>query len=131
MGFFKSMRELNKQSKEISRNWDVGAQLADAQAAMAQAGDVMAQQTATANLAMNGIDATATVAALRQGAGMVNYQPIVEFDLTVMSPGSPPYPVTVSQVVPQVHLPLAQPGATVNVKVDPNDRNAVWVNVGS
>ena len=37
MGFFKSVRELNQQGKEISRDWDVGAQLADAQASMAAA----------------------------------------------------------------------------------------------
>lgn len=128
MGFFKSMRDLNKQSKEIQKNWDVGAQLEQAQASMAQANEMMAQQTVAANLAINGTDATATVAAIRQGAGMVNYQPIVEIDLTVLAPGAPPRPVTVQQVVPQVNLAQLQPGAALKVKVDPANPDAVWIN---
>jgi hypothetical protein len=127
MGFFKSVRDLQKQGKEIQENWDVGAQLEDAQAKMAQAQETMAQQTAAANAAANGVDATATVAALRPGTGMVNYQPIVELDLTVIAPGNPPYPLTVKQVVPQVQLAAVQPGATLKVKVDPNDPSAVWI----
>jgi hypothetical protein len=127
MGFFKSVRELNKQGKEISRNWDVGAQLADAQASMAAANRMMAQQTAAANIAATGLDATATVAGLRQTGALVNYQPMVEIDLTVMAPGSPPYPATVSQVVQQVHLARLQPGATLRVKVDPANPATIWI----
>ena len=127
MGFFKSVRELNKQGKEISRNWDVGAQLADAQASMAAANQMMAQQTAAANIAATGLDATATVADVRQSGALVNYQPMVEIDLTVMAPGSPPYPATVSQVVQQVHLAFLQPGSTLRVKVDPANPATIWI----
>jgi roadblock/LC7 domain-containing protein len=127
MGFFKSVRELNKQGKEMSRNWDVGAQLADAQASMAAANQMMVQQTAAANIAATGLDATATVVAVRQGGGMVNYQPMVEIDLTVMVPGGMPYPATVSQVVQQVHLARLTPGNTLKVKVDPNGPATIWI----
>jgi hypothetical protein len=127
MGLFKSARELNKQAKEMSRTWDVGAQLADAQASMAAANQMMAQQTAAANVAATGLDATATVAAVRQSGGMVNFQPMVEIDLTVMAPGSPPYPATVSQVVQQVNLARLQPGATLRVKVDPANPGTIWI----
>jgi roadblock/LC7 domain-containing protein len=127
MGFFKSVRELNKQGKEISRNWDVGAQLADAQASMTAANQMMAQQTAAANIAATGLDATATVAAVRQSGAHVNYQPMVEIDLTVMAPGSPPYPATISQVVQQVHLAFLQPGSTLRVKVDPANPATIWI----
>jgi hypothetical protein len=127
MGFFKGVRELNKQGKEISRNWDVGAQLADAQSSMAAANQMMAQQTAAANIAATGLDATATVAAVRQGGALVNYQPMVEIDLTVMAPGSPPYAATVSQVVQQVHLARLQPGASLRVKVDPANPATIWI----
>ncbi len=89
MAFFKSLRELNKQANEMSRNWDVGAQLADAQTSMAAANQMMAQQTAAATIAATGLDATATVAAVRQTGALVNYQPMVEIDLTVPAPGSP------------------------------------------
>jgi hypothetical protein len=128
MGVFKSMRDLQKQANEINKDWDVGAQLEDAQARMANAQEMMAQQTAAANAAVSGVDATATVVAVRQQTAMVNYQPVVELDLTVFPDGGlPPYPVTVSQVVPQVHLAQAQPGKNVLVKVDPNSPTSVWI----
>ena len=60
---------------------------------------------------------------------MVNYQPQVEIDLTVLAAGRPPYPVTVTQVVDQVSLARLQPGATVAVKVDPADPTSVWINL--
>jgi hypothetical protein len=124
---FKSLRDLQKQSEEINKNWDMGAQLEDAQARMQDAQEMMAQQTAAANAAVSGADATATVIAVRQGNGMVNYQPIIELDLTVLPEGLPPYPVTVKQVIPQVQLAQAQPGASVHVKVDPNNPASVWI----
>jgi hypothetical protein len=131
MGLFKSVRDLNRQAKDISAGWDVGAQLEDAQARMAAMNQVMADQTAAANLALTGIDATATIAAVRQGAGLVNMQPLIQLDLTVLPEGRPPYPATVSQVVPMSHLALARPGATVRVKVDPNDASIVWIDWAS
>jgi hypothetical protein len=127
MGFFKSMRELQKQSDEINKNWDVGAQLEDAQARMQDANEMMAQQTAAANAALSGIDGTATIVAVRQGHAMVNYQPMLELDLTVVPEGGMPYPVTVKQVTPQIHLAQAQPGAGVHVKVAPDDPASVWI----
>ena len=124
MGMFKSMRDLQKQANEINKNWDVGAQLEDAQSRMADAQELMAQQTAAANAAATGIDATATIVAVRQGPGMVN---LIEVDLTVLPDGGlPPYPVTVKQVIPQVNLVQAQPGAGFHVKVDPNNPALVW-----
>jgi hypothetical protein len=127
MGFFKSMRDLQKQADEINKNWDVGAQLDDAQARMQDAQEAMAQQTAAANAALTGVDGTATIVAVRQGAGMVNFQPMLEIDLTVIPAGGLPYPVTVKQVTPQIHLAQAQPGASVHVKVAPDDPASVWI----
>jgi hypothetical protein len=127
MGFFKSVRDLQKQSNEINKNWDVGAQLEDAQARMQDAQEMMAQQTAAANAATTGVEATATIVAVRQGHGMVNFQPMIEVDLTVLPDGLPPYPVTVKQVIPQVQLAQAQPGAGVHVKVDSNNPASVWI----
>ena len=128
MGFFKSLHELNKQGNEISKNWDVGAQLADAQSSMAGAQAMMAQQTDAANLATAGLDGTATINAVRQGGGMVNYQPILELDLLVMAAGRPPMPITVSQVVEQFYLGKAQVGNRVPVKIDPTNPQTVWIN---
>jgi expansin (peptidoglycan-binding protein) len=128
MGFFKSMKDLSQQANEINKNWDVGAQLADAQASMQNAQAMMAQQTAAANLAATGLDGVATITGVRQSGGMVNFQPILELDLTVAAAGRPPLPVTVSQPVEQIFLAKAQPGGKVAVKVDPADPNLVWIN---
>jgi hypothetical protein len=127
MGFFKDIRDLNKQANEIRKDYDVGDQLVNAQASMAAANSLMAEQTAAANAALSGVDATAVIAAVRQGAGMINMQPMIEMDLTVMLEGLPPYPATLKQVVPMVQLTQATPGKTVHVKVDPNNPAAVWV----
>ncbi|MEX2197098.1 MAG: hypothetical protein WD844_17635 [Thermoleophilaceae bacterium] len=127
MGLFKGMRDLQKQANEINKTWDPGAQLQQAQAQMESANELMAQQTAAANAAVTGLDATAMIVAVRQGHGMVNFQPMIEVDLTVSPEGLPPYPVTVKQVIPQVQLGRAQAGTAVHVKVDPNDPALVWI----
>ena len=131
MGFFKSMRELQKQGNEINKNWDVGAQLNDAQARMAEANEMMAQQTAAANIAATGVDASAAIVAVRDSGGMVNMQPMCEIDMTVMPDGLPPYPVTVKQVVPMTQLAMLTPGKTVKVKVDPNNPGTVFIDMTS
>lgn len=128
MGLFKSMRDLQKQANEINKNWDVGAQLAGAQASMQNAQAMMAQQTAAANLAASGLDGVATITGVRQQGGMINFQPILELDLTVAAAGRPPMPVSVTQPVEQVFLTKAQPGAKVAVKVDQADPSLVWIN---
>ncbi len=74
MGFFKSMNELNKQSKEINKNWDPGQQMKDGMAQLQQANEMMAQQTHAANLAVSGKDGTASIANVAQTGAMVNYQ---------------------------------------------------------
>lgn len=128
MGMFKAMRDLQKQGNEISKNWDPGQQMADGMERMKEAQAMMAQQTAAANLAATGLDGVATITAVRQTGAMVNFQPVLELDLTVVAAGRPPLPATLSQPVEQVFLTRAQPGAKVAVKVDQADPNLVWIN---
>lgn len=127
MGMFKSVRDLQKQSKEINKNWDAGAQIEDSKQRMADATQMMADQTAAANLAATGTEGTATVAAVRDGGGMVNFQPMMEIDLTVIADGRPPMPVTVKQVVPQAQLAMMQPGKNIKIKFDPENPTMVWI----
>ncbi|MFL5847265.1 MAG: hypothetical protein ACJ762_21520 [Solirubrobacteraceae bacterium] len=129
MGFFKSINELNKQAKEMDKTFHPGQMMADGQAKMAAATAMMAAQTQAANASANGLDATATVVALRQGTAMINMQPLVEIDLTVIAPGRPPYPATVKQVIDQVSLARLTPGSSVAVKVDPVDAGSVWIDL--
>lgn len=129
MGLFKDLNKLNKQSNEIQKNWDVGQQLADAQASMTQANQFMAQQTAAANAAVTGKQGSATVTGIRGSSAMVNMQPVVELDLTVFPPDGPPYPASVSQPIAAPLLPQVQPGATVSVAIDAADPAVVHVRI--
>ena len=129
MGFFKDLNKLNKQSQEIQKNWDVGQQLADAQASMTQANQFMAQQTAAANAAVTGKQGSATVTAIRGGNQMINMQPVVELDMTVFPPDGPPYPATASQPIAAPLLPQVQPGCTVPVAIDAADPAVIHVRI--
>ena len=133
MGVFKSMRDLQKQARDIEAAMPpVGQRLADAQARMAAASQLMAAQTQQANAAMvaatTGTDMTATITGMRQ-IGAVNFDLMMEFDLTVTPPGLPPYPATAQQTISQMQLVQVRPGLTVHAKVDPNNPSAVWLDL--
>ena len=51
---FKSMRDLTKQSREIQKTFDPGAQMAAATTQMAAAQELMAHQTRTASIVVSG-----------------------------------------------------------------------------
>jgi hypothetical protein len=131
MGFFKSMRELKQISKEIEKTAPpVKQRFAEVQTKMANASQMMAAQTHAANAAMaaaaSGVDMTATITGMRQ-VGTVNFDLMMEFDLTVMPSGLPPYPATVRQTISQMQMVQVRTGASVHVKVDPNNPSAVWL----
>jgi hypothetical protein len=135
MGFFKSMRDLKKMGEEMERTMPPpGQRMADAQARMAGISEMMAAQTEQANAAMtaaaSGVDMTATITGTRQ-VGTVNFDLMMEFDLTVMPGGLPPYPATVRQTISQMQLVRLRPGASVRVKVDPEDPSAIWLDPAS
>lgn len=127
MGFFKSQRELMKIAKETQKNTDFKAMRQDNLASMRRNQEMMAAQTKAANMALGGIDATASVVAARQTPTQINLEQVVELDLTVIPDGLPPYPVSLSQPVSPVNLARIQPGSTLAVKVDPADPASVWI----
>lgn len=131
MGFFKSMNELQKQSKEINKDWDPGQQMADGMEKMKEANAMMAAQTQAANLSMSGKDATGSITAAMQTGAMVNFQPTMQIDMTVFPEGGVPYPVSVTQVVEQPYLSKAAPGQQIKLKVDQSDPNVVWIDWAS
>jgi hypothetical protein len=128
MGMFRGMRQLQKQANEINKNWDPGQQMQDGMARMQEAQQFMAQQTQAANIAATGVDANAMITGVAQTGAMVNFQPTLRIEMTVMPDGKPPYPASVTQVVEQVFLTKAVAGASVPVKVDPADSSSIWIN---
>ena len=140
MGVFKSMRDLQKQAKEIERNSPpVADRMAAAQARMANLNQMLAAQTQAANVGVAAASAmadgsavrrTVTITGMRQ-IGMVNFDLLVEFDLTVLPDDMPPYPATTQQRVSQMQTGQLQPGQTLQASVDPANPAAIWLDLGS
>lgn len=130
MGFLKDLSTLNRMGNEIRKNWDPAAQMAQTQAAMAQANAAMAEMAtrASSTTALHGTATTASVVAARQTGQYINMQPVVVIDLMVHLPGSLPTPVTITEVVSQLHLALLLPGNSLPVKVGttPHDVIVDW-----
>lgn len=127
MGFFKSMNELNKQAKEINKNFDPGQQMKDGMARMKEANEMMAAQTQAANLAVSGIDGEASITGVAQTGAMVNFQPTMAIEMTVFPTGGTPYPAQVTQIVEQPYLAKAAAGQQVKVKIDQSDPSVIWI----
>src|SRR5215471_16177909 len=113
MGVFKSVRDLQKQAKEIERSMPpVADRMAAAQARMANLNQMLAAQTQAANAAAavaagvadgSAVRRTVTINGMRQ-IGMMNFDLLIEFDLTVLPDGLPPYPATTQQCVSQMQI---------------------------
>ena len=132
MGFFKDISKLQKQAKEIGKNWDSKAQLDDGLTRMRGANAMLAQQTAAITIATsaNKEVAQAQIIATRDTAAMINLQPVVEIDLMVFREGLPPYPVTLQQTIALTALPRIIPGASVDVALDPSNPGLVLLDTG-
>jgi hypothetical protein len=126
MGFFKDVRTLTKQGREMQNTMDVKGSMANGMASMQAASAMMAQQTTAATLASTGVATTATVAAARPTGTQINLSPVVDIDLTVFRNGVP-VPMTHQEAVPQVYLARLQPGANLHVKFDPSNPAALWI----
>jgi len=132
VGFFKDLRTLTAQGKAIEKTLPpMKDRMADASARMAEANQMMAAMAQGAGQATSGLTsgvaATATITAARQTGAMINFNPVVELELLVMMPSGVPMPVARREVVQQIHLGRCQPGLRLNVKVDPNDLNGLWI----
>jgi hypothetical protein len=134
VGVFKSMRDLQKQTKEMQRNAPpVGARLAAMQERMASVNQMMAMQTQAAAMAATGDDGFGThcpvvITGMRQ-VGAVNFDLIVEFELTVTPEGMPPYPATMQQLVSQFQVGQLQVGHTLQATIDPSNPAAIWLDL--
>jgi hypothetical protein len=131
MGVFKNMRDLQKQARDIERSMPpAGERMAAAQARMANLNQMMAAQTQAASAAASGAAErrSVTITGMRQ-TGMMNFQPIVEFDLTVLPDDRPPYPVTISQPVSPMQIGQLRAGLTLEASVDPANPSAVWLDL--
>jgi hypothetical protein len=124
MGFIGDLNKLNKQAKEIGKDYDPGAQMQDALSRMKAVNESMTE----ANQAMtDGLPGTAQVVAVGPSTGMMNMNPMMQVDLLVTAQGGMPRPVSKQMVVPMQHLARLQVGATLPVMVSQSDPNGVAI----
>ena len=77
------------------------------------------------DLVSNGIPAQATVLQAWQTGAMINYNPQIGLKLQVQHPQGHSYEVETKAVVPQLQLAQLQIGATVPVRIDPQNPQRV------
>jgi hypothetical protein len=73
---------------------------------------------------------TVTITGMRQ-IGMVNFDLLVEFDLTVLPDDMPAYPATTQQTVSQMQIGQLRPGTTLAASVDAANPAAIWLDLTS
>ena len=128
MGFFKDIRTVTKQAKEIDKTFDPGKQARDATARMAALNQQFAQTNAALGAPPEDAEtATAQIVAVGPSSGMLNMDPIVPLELLVQAGGQPPRPASISAVVPMTQLGRLQPGAQLTVRVSRSDPSAIAV----
>jgi hypothetical protein len=74
-----------------------------------------------------GISGQATIASLSEGGPYVNDRPTITMELDVDVPGRDPYRAQAKQVVGRLIIGRLEPGATIPVRVDPDDAEKVSV----
>ena len=120
----------NDKARHESPVWNMrrGSYLEDLAATGAQELGGMQEQAETAQRLMaTGRQGTATVTALRDTGVTINENPQIELDLDVTVEGMPTYPVTHRQVISRLAIAGFQPGATVPVRVDPQQPRSLII----
>jgi len=83
---------------------------------------------AKSNLAQTGMPATGRLLSVQQTGTLINYNPEVVAMVEVNHPQMGTYQVQTTTVVPQMSIPQFQPGAQVQVRIDPaNPQNIAVV----
>jgi hypothetical protein len=133
MGFFKDIRNLQKQAEAMTppEHRGVVGGFRAMRDGVAQAnqvlGDVAADGQKAQYLMANGRQGSATIEAIRDTGMTINDNPTVELDLSVNVDGTDAYGVTHKQTIARIAIPSFQPGATVPVRVDPADPHSLMI----
>jgi hypothetical protein len=135
MGMFKDLKKLSDQGKEaqkaqgkrtgmIGMMKDMPDQLHQATEAVDDAMALQADMAKQQALLASGTPGVATIKGFTDTGVQVNFNPQVVLDVSVeVEGGKGAYDAKVTTSVPQMHIPLVQPGNKIGVKVDPTDQN--------
>jgi len=135
---FKDLKKLSDQGKEIGKQTgrptsmmgmikNMPNDIANATAAVDDAMAMQAEMQAQQLLLTTGTPGRAVVKSAQQTGAFVNMNPQVILDLEVTVEGKDPYAVQLSTSVPQISIPMVQPGSNVGVRVDPNDPQSLVI----
>ena len=133
MGFFKDVRDLKKTADQMRPPEHRGTlgSLRAMRDGVATANHMVqglaAEQQKTAALITDGVAGQARIDQISDTGTTINDNPRVQFNLTVTVPGRDPYPATLTQVVSRIAIGSFQPGATVPVRVSPDDPQTLLI----
>ena len=80
-----------------------------------------------ADVEVTGLAGQATIVSLSEGGPYVNDRPTITMELDIEIPGRAPYRGQAKQVVGRLVIGRLEPGATIPVRVDPDDPAEVTV----
>ncbi|MCU1459494.1 MAG: hypothetical protein JWL73_3586 [Actinomycetia bacterium] len=108
-----------------------GPSMRNAAAAMNNATTMMHTMAGTDDrvnqLKATGVDAVATILAVRDTGTLVNFDPVLDIDLLVRVGDQPPFPATSRECVGKVVVGRLAPGAAFACKVDPASNTNLFV----
>jgi hypothetical protein len=119
--------ELTRLGGEAYRNAYLDGMRTNQLAQLRRAQERAAARARAARMAAKGFDAGATVVGSRYTGQQIAGEDVVELDLTIAIEGLPPYELQVRRAIPSTAAGCLEPGATLAVKVDPDDQSVVWI----
>lgn len=90
-------------------------------------GGQLKERDRIAKINASGVDATATVDSMQEVGSQIGGGHQIDFELTVHPPAGADYGVATSQSMHEQTLAGVEQGATVQVKVDPDDPQSLLV----
>jgi len=106
---------------------DMPDQLHQATEAVDDAMALQANMAAQQQLLTTGTPGVATIKGFTDTGTLVNFNPQVVLDCEITVDSKAPYEAQVTTSVPQMHIPLVQPGNKIGVRVDPSDPSSIAI----
>jgi len=105
-----------------------GESMRDSAKSFSEAAEMLKQQNRAMSVQMSGLNARVDVVSMRDTGQMINYDPVLEFDLLVTVGDQPQYSLMrYRQVVSKILIARISVGQTYNAKVDPNDKKNLYI----
>jgi hypothetical protein len=132
MGFFKDLRDMKKMADDMTAQTGGRPSLRDTVSQGKEAMGMAQEQLALAQQLQvqanpNARTGRATINAIRDTGMTINEDPVVEMQMNVTDADGSMYAIVHQQIVSRLRLAQIQPGAEVQVRIDPQDRNKLLI----